>query len=181
MSHGLNQTMGGELLSMFHLSQVIASRCSSGRWRTASGARLPLVIAGLAGAAGGVLCSIGASMARSLSTAVLLMGLAIGVFTLVPIIAAADFGAENVGRVYGLFTLIMPVMTFASFGIGRFQGGPRAATRSAFVSFPRSCLVSVAVALFVRARSRANPAATAEAQAGDQSRRVARPARAGSD
>jgi MFS family permease len=118
-SRGLSQQSAGVLLSaagLSHLGATVIAGMLSDRF----GYRLPLAGLALATAIGGVTIAFGQSIA-SLGAGFILIGLTGGLFTLLTAAAAAEFGANGVGRGFGLLTMFVPVISLTPFLVAKIQ------------------------------------------------------------
>jgi sugar phosphate permease len=118
-SHGLSQQTAGTLLSAFSLTHV-ASTLLMGLLSDRFGNRLPLCGLALAVAIGGLIVSFGQGLAL-LGLGVMLVGLAGGLWPLLAAAAAAEYGANEVGRAFGLLMMFIPVIALVPFLVARIQ------------------------------------------------------------
>jgi len=116
-SRGLSPQTASSLLSAFSLSYV-ASTLSMGMLSDRFGSRLPLFGVALATGAGGLIVAFGHGVA-SLGVGVLLVGLSGGLWPLLAAAVALEFGANAVGRAFGLLTLFVPVVVLVPFIVAK--------------------------------------------------------------
>jgi MFS family permease len=82
------------------------------------GSRLPLFGVALATGAGGLIVAFGHGVA-SLGVGVLLVGLSGGLWPLLAAAVALEFGANAVGRAFGMLTLFVPVVVLVPFIVAK--------------------------------------------------------------
>jgi MFS family permease len=116
-SRGLSPQTAGALLSAFNLSYV-ASTLTMGVLSDRFGSRLPLFGVALATGAGGLIVAFGDGVA-SLGIGMLLVGLSGGLWPLLAAGVALEFGANAVGRAFGLLTLFIPVIVPVPFIVAK--------------------------------------------------------------
>ncbi|HTZ71595.1 MAG TPA: MFS transporter [Acetobacteraceae bacterium] len=116
-SRGLSQLTAGALLSALSVSQV-ASTLLMGMLSDRFGNKLPLLGLALATGIGGLIVAFGQGIA-SLGIGFVLVGLSSGLWPLLAAAVAAEFGANAVGRAFGLLTLFIPVIALAPFVIAK--------------------------------------------------------------
>jgi MFS family permease len=116
-SRGLSPQTASALLSAFSLSYV-ASTLTMGMLSDRFGSRLPLFGVALATGAGGLIVAFGHGVA-SLGAGVLLVGLSGGLWPLLAASVALEFGANAVGRAFGLLTLFVPVVVLVPFVVAK--------------------------------------------------------------
>jgi MFS family permease len=157
-SHGLSQQTAGVLLSILSFSHVIATLVF-GLLSDRFGNRLPF--AGLA-----VVMVIGAAIFTfgtgfpALAVGCTLVGLGGGLFTLLAAAIAVEFGAQAVGRAFGLCMLFIPVTALAPFAIAKTQESTGSYT-PALMGLATLVLISGALSLLLRERrGDEQPAAT---------------------
>jgi MFS family permease len=118
-NHGLSREYAGTLLSVMSLTHVGATLLL-GMLSDRFGNRLPLAGLALVNAAGAALLAFGAGLP------VMILGYAFvgsggAVFTLLAAALAVEFGAEGIGRAFGVAMLFLPIGAFAPFAIARIQ------------------------------------------------------------
>jgi MFS family permease len=118
-SHGLSERSAGALLSAFNISQLAATLVG-GMTSDRLGNRLPLVALAFASAIGSMLVAFGQGL-PTIAPGVTLIGLSAGFWPLIASAAAAEFGAENAGRAFGLLSAFLPVAVLTPFMIARTQ------------------------------------------------------------
>jgi MFS family permease len=118
-SRSLNQQIAGALLSAFSLSHV-TSTLVAGVLSDRFGNRLPLVCLAVATAFGGGIVAVGGSAAL-LFAGVLLVGLSGGMWPLLAAALAAEFGADHVGRSFGLLMMFLPIIGLMPSAVARIQ------------------------------------------------------------
>jgi MFS family permease len=158
LSRGFDQKAAGMLLSVFAITHVAATLVM-GLLADRFGNKLPLVILAFSAGAAGVAAALGTSLAM-LSVAAGLMGFAGGIWTILPAVASAEFGAANTGRVFGLFSLILPVHALSSSVIAKFKEVTGSYT-PILLGIAALCFVGGVIALFMRERRGAGPGAHA--------------------
>jgi len=118
-SRSLDQQTAGVLLSAFSLSHV-TSTLIVGMLSDRFGNRLPLVGLALATAAGGTIVAFAQSGA-GLFLGVLMVGLSGGMWPLLAAAVATEFGANHVGRSFGLLMMFLPIISLMPSAVGRIQ------------------------------------------------------------
>jgi MFS family permease len=118
-SHGLSQQSAGVLLSVLSLSHVVATLVL-GLLSDRFGNRLPFAGLALVIAVGAMILAFGAGL-PAIALGCALVGAGGGVFTLLAAAVAVEFGAEGVGRAFGLCMLFLPVMALAPFAVAKTQ------------------------------------------------------------
>ena len=119
VNHGLSQQSAGTLLSVISFSHVI-SQLGLGLLADRFGTRLPFFGLALVTALGAVVLGLGSGL-PTLIVGCALVGLGGGVFTLLAAAIAAEFGAEGVGRAFGLAMLFVPLTALAPFIVAKTQ------------------------------------------------------------
>ena len=119
VSHGLSQQAGGALISVLSFSHVIATLVL-GLLSDRFGNRLPFAGLAVVMVCGAALLAFG-SGAPILTTGCALVGLGGGLFTLLAAAIAVEFGAEGVGRAFGMCMLFIPIMSLAPFATAKTQ------------------------------------------------------------
>jgi cyanate permease len=154
LSRGFDQPTAGAMLSVLNLSHV-ASTLVMGLLADRFGNRLPLVILGCATGAAGLLLGLGSDL-TTLAVGVALMGFAGGIWTILPAVAAVEFGAANTGKVFGLFSLILPAHALMSSVIAKVKEATGSYSEI-LVALGVVCFVGAFVALFMRERRGGHP------------------------
>jgi MFS family permease len=117
--HGLSVRTGGSLLAILSLAHVLGTPIL-GMLSDRIGNRLSFVLVALTLIAGALLLSFDSS-SIGITSACVLIGFGGGWFTLLGAAIANEFGAENVGRAYGLTMLFVPIASSAAFVLARTQ------------------------------------------------------------
>jgi MFS family permease len=117
--HGLSVQTGGSLLAILSLAHVLSTPIL-GMLSDRIGNRLSFVLVALTLIAGALLLSFDAS-SIGITAACVLIGFGGGWYTLLGAAIANEFGAENVGRAYGLTMLFVPISSGAAFVLARTQ------------------------------------------------------------
>jgi len=118
-NHGLSQQLGAKLLSLLSLMHVLATLVL-GALSDRLGNRVLFAGLALIMVAGAALLAVGTDL--SLITAgCVLVGLGGGVFALLAAAIAVEFGAEGVGRAFGLCMFFIPVTSLAPFSLAKTQ------------------------------------------------------------
>ena len=118
-NHGLSQQSAGVLLSVLSFSHVIATLVL-GLLSDRFGNRLPFAGLAVAMVIGAAILSFGDGFPL-LAVGCALIGLGGGLFTLLAAAIAAEFGAEGVGRAFGLAMLFIPFGALAPFAVAKTQ------------------------------------------------------------
>lgn len=118
-SHGLSEEAAGTLLAVFNLS-LLAATIVAGMLSDRFGNRLPLAGLAFASTAGALLIAFGDRLTL-LAPGIALMGFSAGFWPLLATTVAAEFGAENAGRAFGLIAAFMPLIVLTPFMIARTQ------------------------------------------------------------
>jgi nitrate/nitrite transporter NarK len=150
-SHGLSQQSGGALLSVLSGSHIVAT-LALGILSDRFGNRLPFVVLALVMVAGALILAFGHGL-PILASGCALVGLGGGLFTLLAAAIAVEFGAEGVGRAFGMCMLFIPVTALAPFAIARTQESTGSYV-PALMCLAALVLISGAVATFLRERCR---------------------------
>jgi hypothetical protein len=87
-----------------------------------------------------------------------LAGFSGGIWVVLPAVSAAEFGAANVGKAFGLFSLILPVHSLLGAVIARYKEVTGSYT-GILVGLGLACFVGGAIALFMRERRSGHPTA----------------------
>jgi MFS family permease len=118
-NHGLSPQTGANLLallSMMHVIAVLGLGLVSDRF----GNRVPFIGLAAVMVAGAVLLAVGSDLSIIVAGCVLI-GLGGGVFTSLASAIAVEFGAEGVGRAFGLCMFFIPLTALAPFAIAKTQ------------------------------------------------------------
>jgi MFS family permease len=107
-SHGLKASVAGALLALL-AAAAMTSTLTSGALADRMGNRIPLALSALCSAVGTGFIAFGGAQLPLLAIGFVLLGLSQGIWTLLASISAAEFGAEDFGRAYGLFYVFVPV------------------------------------------------------------------------
>jgi MFS family permease len=118
-SHGLNQQSAGVLLSVLSFSHIVATLLL-GLLSDRFGNRMPFVGLALAMVAGAATLAFAAGL-PGIVVGSALVGLGGGVFTLLAAAIAVEFGAQGVGRAFGLCMFFLPIMSLAPFVVAKSQ------------------------------------------------------------
>jgi MFS family permease len=116
-SHGLSRQTGAILLSLLSAMHVVATLVL-GLLSDRFGNRLPFIGLGVLMVAGSLLLALGSDLSVIIMGC-LLIGLGSGVFTLLAAAIAVEFGADGMGRAFGLCMMFVPVITLAPFLIAK--------------------------------------------------------------
>ena len=157
-SHGLSRQTGATLLSLLGAMHIVATLLlglASDRF----GNRLPFIGLGVLMVAGSLLLALGSNLAI-IAAGCLLIGLGSGVLTLLAAATAVEFGAEGVGRAFGLCMMFVPVITLSPFLIARSQEATGSYTH-AFIGGAIFLAISAFLATLYRERRSAPPAVAA--------------------
>jgi MFS family permease len=118
-SHGLSRQTGAALLSLLSLMHVVATLVL-GLISDRFGNRLPFIGLAVLMVIGSLLLALGSDL-PVIVVGCFLIGLGSGVFTLLAAAIAVEFGAEGVGRAFGLCMMFVPVITLTPFLIAKTQ------------------------------------------------------------
>jgi MFS family permease len=118
-SHGLSRQTGAALLSLLSLMHVVATLVL-GLISDRFGNRLPFIGLAVLMVVGSLLLALGSDL-PIIVVGCFLIGLGSGVFTLLAAAIAVEFGAEGVGRAFGLCMMFVPVITLAPYLIAKTQ------------------------------------------------------------
>lgn len=116
-SRGLSAQAAGALLSTFSLSYVASTLCM-GMLADRFGSKLPLFGLAVATGLGGLTFAFGQGFAI-LWMGIALVGLGGGLWPLLAAAAAVEFGADAVGRAFGLLTMFVPLVVLVPFTVAR--------------------------------------------------------------
>lgn len=159
-SHGLSRGTGAGLLSLLSFMHVVAT-VVLGLLADRFGNRLPFIGLGVLMVLGSLLLALGSNL-PIIVVGCFLIGLGSGVFTLLAAAIAAEFGAEGMGRAFGMCMMFVPVITLSPFLIARSQERTGSYTH-AFIGGAIFLAISAFLATLYRER-RSAPAAFAEPQ-----------------
>jgi MFS family permease len=157
-SHGLSGQTGATLLSLLSAMHVIATLVL-GLLSDRFGNRLPFIGLAVLMVTGSLLLALGSDL-PIIVVGCLLIGLGSGVFTLLAAAIAVEFGAEGMGRAFGLCMMFVPVITLSPFLIARSQEATGSYTH-AFIGGAIFLAFSGLLATLYRER-RSTPVAFAE-------------------
>lgn len=161
-NHGLRQTYAGLLLSVFSLSHVAATLVL-GMLSDRFGNRLPLAGLAAVNAAGAVLLAFGAGL-PSIALGYALVGSGGAVFTLLAAALAVEFGAEGIGRAFGLCLAFLPIGALSPFAVAKTQE-VTGSYMLALLGIAILVIVAGALSLMLRERGGAQPSKQATLQA----------------
>jgi len=116
-SHGLTRQTGATLLSLLSGMHVVATLVL-GLLSDRFGNRLPFIGLAMLMVAGSLLLALGSDL-PVIVVGCLLIGLGSGVFTLLAAAIALEFGAQGMGRAFGMCMMFVPVITLAPYLIAR--------------------------------------------------------------
>jgi MFS family permease len=160
-SHDLSRQTGATLLSLLSGMHVVATLLL-GLLSDRFGNRLPFIGLAMLMVAGSLLLALGSDL-PVIVVGSLLIGLGSGVFTLLAAAIAVEFGAEGMGRAFGMCMMFVPVITLTPYLIARSQEATGSYTH-AFIGGAIFLAISGFLATLYRER-RSAPAAFAEPQA----------------
>ena len=158
-SHGLSPQSAGVLLSVLSFSHVIATLVL-GLLSDRFGNRLPFAGLAIVMVIGAAILSFGAGL-PVLSVGCALVGFGGGLYTLLAAAIAVEFGAEAVGRAFGLCMLFMPVTALAPFAVAKTQESS-GSYAPALLGLAALVVISGALSLLLRERGRDNPSLAQE-------------------
>jgi len=118
-SHGLSRGTGAGLLSLLSFMHVVATLVL-GLLSDRFGNRLPFIGLAVLMVIGSLLLALGSGIAV-IVVGCFLIGLGSGVFTLLAAAIAVEFGAEGMGRAFGMCMMFVPVITLSPYLIARSQ------------------------------------------------------------
>jgi MFS family permease len=118
-SHSLSLQTAGWLLLLLSLAHVV-STLVLGLLSDRFGNRLPFAGLALVLVLGAMLLAFGTGL-PAIAVGCAFVGAGGGVFTLLAAAVAVEFGAEGVGRAFGLCMLFLPVMSLAPFAVAKTQ------------------------------------------------------------
>jgi MFS family permease len=118
-SHGLSLRTAAALLSLLSAMHVLATLLL-GLLSDRFGNRLPFIGLAALMVIGSLLLALGSDLPIIIAGC-FLIGLGSGVFTLLAAAIAVEFGAEGMGRAFGLCMMFVPVITLTPFAIAKSQ------------------------------------------------------------
>jgi OFA family oxalate/formate antiporter-like MFS transporter len=118
-NHGLTPQTGARLLSLLSLMHVLAV-LGLGLVSDRFGNRVPFIGLAAVMVAGAALLAAGSDLSVIVAGCVLI-GLGGGVFTPLASAIAIEFGAEGVGRAFGLCMFFIPLTSLAPFALAKTQ------------------------------------------------------------
>jgi len=154
-SHGLSQQSGAALLSLLSLMHVVAT-LFLGLLSDRFGNRLPFIGLAVLMVMGAALLAVGSDL-PVIVVGCVLVGMGGGVFTLLAAAIATEFGAEGVGRAFGLCMFFIPVVTLAPYAIAKTQEST-GSYAPAFIGMAILAAISGVLAMLLRERRGAPPA-----------------------
>jgi MFS family permease len=160
-SHDLSRQTGAALLSLLSAMHVVATLVL-GLLSDRFGNRLPFIGLAALMVVGSLLLALGSDL-PVIVVGCLLIGLGSGVFTLLAAAIAVEFGAEGMGRAFGLCMMFVPVITLSPYLIARSEEATGSYTH-AFIGGAIFLAISGFLATLYRERPSAS-AAFAEPQA----------------
>jgi MFS family permease len=153
-SHGLGQQSAGTLLSILSFSHLVATLVL-GLLSDRFGNRLPFAGLAVVMVIGAVILAFGAGF-PTLALGCGLVGCGGGLFTLLAAAIAVEFGAEAVGRAFGLCMLFIPITALAPFVIAKLQESTGSYV-PALLGLGTLVMISGFLSLLLRERGRDNP------------------------
>jgi MFS family permease len=153
-SHGLSQQSAGVLLSVLSFAHLVAT-LAFGLLSDRFGNRLPFAGLAIVMVIGAVILAFGAGF-PSLAVGCVLVGLGGGLYTLLAAAIAVEFGAEAVGRAFGLCMLFIPITAVAPFVMAKTQESTGSYT-PALLGLGTLVFISGGLSLLLRERGRDNP------------------------
>ncbi len=154
-SHGLSRGTGAGLLSLLSFMHVVATLVL-GLLSDRFGNRVPFIGLALLMVLGSLLLALGSDL-PIIVVGCFLIGLGSGVFTLLAAAIAVEFGAEGMGRAFGMCMMFVPVITLTPYLIARSQEATGSYTH-AFVGGAVCLAISAFLATLYRERRSAPPA-----------------------
>jgi MFS family permease len=152
-SRGFSQHTAGMLLSLLSLTQLAAT-LMAGLLSDRFGNRLPLFALALLTAVGGLLVAFGSGVI-ALGFGIALIGCGGSFWPLVTSAITIEFGADNVGRVFGLVMLFLPAATvLGPFGVARTQEATGSYAPALVATSALTLLAATACVIFMRERQR---------------------------
>lgn len=119
VNHGLTEGDAGALLAVLNLS-MLASTLLVGMLSDRFGNRLPLTGLAFASAGGSLLIALGGGLSL-IALGIACVGFSAGFWPLLATTVAAEFGAQNTGRAFGLVSAFLPLIVLAPFMIAKTQ------------------------------------------------------------
>jgi MFS family permease len=154
-SHGLSRGTGAGLLSLLSFMHVVATLVL-GLLSDRFGNRVPFIGLALLMVLGSLLLALGSDL-PIIVVGCFLIGLGSGVFTLLAAAIAVEFGAEGMGRAFGMCMMFVPVITLTPYLIARSQEATGSYTH-AFIGGAVCLAISAFLATLYRERRNASPA-----------------------
>jgi MFS family permease len=151
VNHGLSQQTAGVLISILSFAHVVAT-LGFGLLSDRFGNRIPFAGLAIVMVGGAVILAFGSGFPL-LAAGCILIGLGGGLFTLLAAAIATEFGADGMGRAFGLCMLFVPVTAFAPFGIAKSQE-LTGSYATALLTLGALVLVSAILSLLLRERGR---------------------------
>jgi len=119
-SHGFSPATAGALISACAVGGLVA-KLASGILADRLGNRIPLVLVALLNATGMAVLAFFGDQLPLLYTAVILVGMSGGVWTLLASATAAEFGAEGFGKAFGIISAFTPIGAIAAPIVAKLQ------------------------------------------------------------
>jgi MFS family permease len=119
-SYGFSRQAAGVMVSAFSLAHVV-STLVMGMLSDRVGNRVPLFGLTVTSALGALIVAFGGAHMNTLTTGFVLIGISGGLWPLLAAAAALEFGANGVGRVFGLLTFFLPVVSLNPFILAKIQ------------------------------------------------------------
>lgn len=166
-SHGLGQQAAGLLISVLSLSHVV-STLVLGLLSDRFGNRLPFAGLALVMVVGAAVLAFGAGL-PTIIMGCALIGAGGGVFTLLAAAISVEFGAEGVGRAFGLCMFFLPVMALTPFLVAKTQESTGSYV-PALMGLTVLVIIAGALSLLLRERRRGQPTVLAPLDTFDQTR-----------
>jgi MFS family permease len=157
-SHGLGLTTAAALLSLLSAMHIVATLLL-GLLSDRFGNRLPFIGLAALMVVGTLLLALGSDL-PVIVIGCALTGLGSGVFTLLAAAIAVEFGAQGVGRAFGLCMMFVPVITLTPFAIAKSQE-MTGSYAPAFIGGAVFSAFSLLLSLLYRERRGASPTWTA--------------------
>ena len=147
LSYGMDLRSVGLLLTGFSVLGLLA-KLAAGVLADRFGAKPPLLTAALAATLGALVLCFSAGQPTLLVAGVGVMALSAGVWTLMAVVTASEFGPAGFGRAFGILSLFTPLGSLASPVVARVeeQTGTYSTSFAALVGLG---LVSTVMALFL--------------------------------
>jgi sugar phosphate permease len=154
VSLGFSAKIAGYTLSTYAIAHV-CSTLIIGMLADRFGNRLPLVLLAFVAAGAAVALGLGHNMV-TLFTGAALAGFAGGIWVVMPSAAAIEFGPANVGKAFGLFSLVLPLHSLVGAGIARAKEVTGSYT-AVMLAIAVACAVGGVIAMFMRERQGGHP------------------------